>query len=65
MSIGDIHTTLKIAKKIQNNKIAIKPILPPTVKIGEERIRICIHSFNKTEEIEALNQIITSCCNKN
>jgi hypothetical protein len=46
ISFGDIHTTLKIAEKIQNNKIAIKPILPPTVKIGEERIRICIHSFN-------------------
>jgi len=65
ISFGDIHTTLKISKKIQNNKIAIKPILPPTVKIGDERIRICIHSFNKTEEIEALNQIIASCCNKN
>ena len=37
--------------------MAVKPILPPTVKLGEERIRICIHSFNKECEIQELHEI--------
>lgn len=63
--IGNTNSTKEISKIIQSKKIAVKPILPPTVKSGEERIRICIHSFNKTEEINELNQIIHSYCNQN
>jgi 8-amino-7-oxononanoate synthase len=63
--IGNLNSTKEISKIIQSKKIAVKPILPPTVKSGEERIRICIHSFNKTEEINELNQIIHSYCNQN
>ena len=64
LDIGDLEATLRATEKIQSKRIAVKPILPPTVKLGEERIRICIHSFNKTTEIEELNKIISSFCNK-
>lgn len=62
--LGDVNKTIGISKIIQSNKIAVKPILPPTVKSGEERIRICLHSFNKEEEIRNLHQLILDNCNK-
>lgn len=33
----------------------IKPILSPTVKEGQERIRSCIHAYNTEEEIQQFN----------
>ena len=63
LTIGDINTTIEIAKIVQSKKMAVKPILPPTVKLGEERIRICIHSFNKECEIQDLHEIISASCN--
>ncbi|MEQ9169378.1 MAG: pyridoxal phosphate-dependent aminotransferase family protein [Fulvivirga sp.] len=32
----------------------VRPILAPTVKEGEERLRICLHSYNSTDEISLL-----------
>ncbi|NJY61218.1 8-amino-7-oxononanoate synthase [Salinimicrobium sp. CDJ15-81-2] len=32
----------------------VRPILSPTVPIGRERLRICLHSFNSKTEIEEL-----------
>ncbi|MTI39286.1 aminotransferase class I/II-fold pyridoxal phosphate-dependent enzyme [Fulvivirga lutimaris] len=32
----------------------VRPILAPTVKEGEERLRICLHSYNSTDEISSL-----------
>ena len=29
----------------------VRPVMSPTVKKGEERIRICLHVFNSDEEI--------------
>ncbi|GAB5398679.1 MAG: pyridoxal phosphate-dependent aminotransferase family protein [Aureisphaera sp.] len=34
----------------------VKPILSPTVPIGEERLRICLHSFNSENDIRKLVQ---------
>jgi 8-amino-7-oxononanoate synthase len=32
----------------------VRPILSPTVKKGEERLRICLHTYNTEQEIERL-----------
>jgi len=60
--IGSIEKTRFIADQLQKAKIAIKPIYAPTVKKGEESIRICIHANNSASEIEylidLLNQLI-------
>jgi len=40
-------------------KMGIKPILSPTVPKGEERLRICLHSYNTKEEINLLFQTIS------
>ena len=44
----------EIAYELQNSGIFVKSILSPTVPEGSERLRICLHSFNTTEEIDLL-----------
>lgn len=56
--IGSIEKTRSIAEQLQKAKIAIKPIYNPTVKKGEESIRICIHANNSSAEIEFLSDLI-------
>jgi 8-amino-7-oxononanoate synthase len=48
---NDIDTTKILAKTIQDYKFAVKPIFSPTVKLGNESIRICMHSFNDERSI--------------
>lgn len=40
-----------IARQIQEKGFDVKAILSPTVPEGQERLRICLHSYNSTEEI--------------
>jgi 8-amino-7-oxononanoate synthase len=47
-----------LAKKLQDGGFAIKAILSPTVPKGEERLRICIHSYNTEKEIIELTNLI-------
>lgn len=49
-----------LAGTLQNSRIAVKPILSPTVPEGQERLRICLHAFNTTEEIKSLTQLLKS-----
>ena len=47
-----------IADKLQNSGYNVKPILSPTVPLGQERLRFCLHSFNTEAEIkEVLHQL--------
>lgn len=43
-----------LASNLQSKGFEIKPILNPTVPEGQERLRICLHSYNTHKEIEAL-----------
>ncbi|MDD3004696.1 pyridoxal phosphate-dependent aminotransferase family protein [Flavobacterium sp.] len=45
-----------IASKLQQEGFHVKPILSPTVPEGQERLRICLHSFNSENEITQLLQ---------
>jgi 8-amino-7-oxononanoate synthase len=56
--IPGIENAQNIAQVIQNEKIAVKAILSPTVPAGQERLRICLHAFNTKEEIEKLCKLI-------
>jgi len=49
---------IELAKAIQIKGFDVRPILSPTVPIGKERLRICIHSFNEENEISALAEMI-------
>ncbi len=48
----------ELAIKLQQNGFDVRPILSPTVAKGQERLRICIHTFNTFEQIEELVQLI-------
>lgn len=48
----------QLTNTIQAKGFDVRPILYPTVPKGEERIRICLHSFNTKEQIKALIQLL-------
>lgn len=52
----------RVASELQVSGFNVRPIVSPTVKEGSERVRICLHSFNTEEDINALchkiNQLI-------
>ena len=41
----------KAALSLQNNGFDVKAILSPTVPVGKERLRICLHTFNSDDEL--------------
>ncbi|KAL1303161.1 hypothetical protein AAFC00_006588 [Neodothiora populina] len=43
-----------LATFCQQAGLIVRPIVPPTVPIGAERIRVCLHAGNTTQEIETL-----------
>ncbi|MEM6721721.1 MAG: pyridoxal phosphate-dependent aminotransferase family protein [Bacteroidota bacterium] len=42
------------AKTLQEAGFDVKPILSPTVPVGKERLRFCLHSYNTEAEINAV-----------
>jgi 8-amino-7-oxononanoate synthase len=49
-----------IAKQLQEKGFDVKAILSPTVPEGQERLRICLHSYNSKAEITELLQLLSS-----
>ena len=54
----------KAAQKLQAAGYDIRPILSPTVAAGEERLRICLHSFNTVEQCEDMLQQLAKIIKK-
>ncbi len=44
-------TVKRIATVVQQAGFEVKPILSPTVPVGQERLRFCLHAYNSTTEI--------------
>jgi 8-amino-7-oxononanoate synthase len=49
-----------IAKQLQEAGFDVKAILSPTVPQGQERLRICLHSYNSEEEISNVLQMLSN-----
>lgn len=49
-----------IAVQLQENGFDVKAILSPTVPEGQERLRICLHSYNSKEEITQLLRLLST-----
>jgi 8-amino-7-oxononanoate synthase len=49
-----------IANQLQEKGFDVKAILSPTVPEGQERLRICLHSYNTEEEISEVLQLLSS-----
>lgn len=55
---ADVPLLKEKVNQLQQSGINCYPILSPTVKKGEERIRIVLHAFNTPEEIKKLINIL-------
>jgi 8-amino-7-oxononanoate synthase len=49
-----------IASQLQQKGFEVKAILSPTVPEGQERLRICLHSYNTEEQISEVLQFLLS-----
>jgi 8-amino-7-oxononanoate synthase len=53
----------QVATTLQQAGLDVRPILSPTVPQGSERIRICLHAYNTSDEISLLTQTINQLIN--
>ncbi len=44
--------------ELAENGFDVRPILSPTVHAGKERLRICLHSYNRREDIEQILEVL-------
>ena len=49
----------ELEEKLAKADLFVKSIKSPTVKEGQERIRICLHSFNTQQEIDLLVSLLS------
>lgn len=49
-----------ISEKLKANDFDVRPILAPTVSEGQERLRICLHSYNSETSIKHLVQLLAN-----
>ena len=54
----------RAAAKLQQEGFDIRAILSPTVPVGLERLRICLHTFNEDEQIIRLTKELKLLSNK-
>ena len=50
----------KIAQGLQEKGFDVKPIMSPTVPLGKERLRFCLHSYNSKEEIDEVLKLLAT-----
>jgi 8-amino-7-oxononanoate synthase len=48
----------KAASVLKENGYDVRAILSPTVSQGEERLRVCLHSFNTEKEMADLLKLL-------
>ena len=54
------HKVKQVARKLQQKGFEVKPILSPTVPEGQERLRICLHSYTTEAQITDLLQLLSA-----
>lgn len=47
-----------VANQSQQAELDVRAILSPTVPVGQERLRLCVHGFNTTAEIDRLFTVL-------
>ena len=57
---GNKKILVDITNQLSEINITVRPIFYPTVREGEERLRIVLHAFNNEFQIENLAQVIIS-----
>ena len=59
LMVGNNADAKKLQSKLTEEGFAIKAILSPTVPVGTERLRVCLHSSNTTQQIDHLIEIVS------
>ncbi len=59
--VGDNEQCKLLAGKLQQAGLQINAILHPTVPLGMERLRICLHTYNTMEQVD----VLFDCLNRN
>ncbi len=54
----------QLSKKLETEGFDVRPILSPTVKVGQERLRFCLHSYNTKEEISRILSLVKNLLDK-
>lgn len=54
------HEVRRVAEACQSAGLDVRPVLSPTVKAGSERLRIILHTYNSTAEIDRLIAAVSS-----
>lgn len=57
------ETATKVSEYLKTKGMDVRAIKSPTVKVGTERLRICLHSFNSEDEISELVKTLISIPN--
>lgn len=52
-----------VSEKLKDAGIDVRPVLSPTVAVGTERLRICMHAYNKPMQIELLATTLNKLIN--
>lgn len=58
--ISDNTKVKSVSKKLKDKGFDVKAILSPTVPLGQERLRFCIHSTNSKEEIGLVLELLSN-----
>ena len=56
--LGSTKKVKEVSVSLQLRGFDVRPILSPTVSVGTERLRFCLHSFNSTEEIYRIIKLL-------
>jgi 8-amino-7-oxononanoate synthase len=48
----------RAAARVEQQGMMVRPVLPPTVPAGKERLRVILHAFNTPQEIDSLIQVL-------
>jgi 8-amino-7-oxononanoate synthase len=52
--VGENERCKQLATQLQRAGLQVNPILYPTVPLGMERLRICLHIFNTSDQLDLL-----------
>lgn len=52
----------KLASYLQDRGMNVRPVVFPTVPLGTQRIRVCLHAGNTVEDVEKLVQKLAEWC---
>ncbi len=56
--IPGVDRVKALSRKLKEHGYDVKPILSPTVPEGAERLRFCIHSYNKKEQLHEVLELL-------